>query len=725
MGVEGTGSTWVDEAFSWVGPSWPLDRAIAVNPLLDRVATPFVTAAAEMGARLGVDPWPSPAHRAEAERRYGEPRGGTGEDPIPARPGTALERAVGARSRVSRQARALVAETLVAVSTDRRPEEPFERRVAGVLASRPAWGRIPSRWRAGVVTRLATMGLEDLLDELGPWSDEERIEELTRHVLRVPGWAAWAKWCDQWSREEHRARIHREDLLRLSLSVDLAGLERVGRTAGAPSRPSVHDEGRRRLEELEAVVHSRFLGRLGRSSGDLRRPVELQVLTCIDPRSEPLRRAFELDPAVETLSMAGFFGVEAALWEDGDQAPRDALPVLLAPRAVITGGSPETRGAGERRGLRQVVADLTHEPEAMFALAEVTGWAAAPWMLTSTVAPRLRSLETGPRGSWTLTGPGQVAMAEGALRVAGLTREFAPNVLIVGHGARSSGNPHFATLGCGACASLSGVANAAALAGLLNQEATRRALLERGIKIPESTRFWWAEHVTTEDLVHLEPGAPEALRARVDRASATLREELDERWRDLTGWRRRSGAVRARDLSDVRPEWGLAGHCAVVVGPRRSTRGIDLEGSSFLHSYEAPEDSDGAVLRSILAAPVVVAHWINAAYYFSSVAPEVLGAGDKSLLNPIDDFAVLSGTDPDPRWGLADQSLSVAGRPFHLPVRLLVAVEAPLERIAAAVRAEPLVERLVEGEWVLLAGRESPAEGWRRWRPGEGWAEER
>ncbi|MDE3222535.1 MAG: DUF2309 family protein, partial [Acidobacteriota bacterium] len=132
-------------------------------------------------------------------------------------------------------------------------------------------------------------------------------------------------------------------------------------------------------------------------------------------------------------------------------------------------------------------------------------------------------------------------------------------------------------------------------------------------------------------------------------------------------------------------------------------------------------DVDGSILRSILSAPVVVAQWINAAYYFSTVAPDVLGAGDKTLLNPVGDFASIAGDDPDLKLGLPWQSVADGARPQHLPVRLLVAVEAPLTRTESIVRSEPVVRRLVEGRWIRLVGRDSATGDWHEWIAGTGW----
>ena len=343
----------------------------------------------------------------------------------------------------------------------------------------------------------------------------------------------------------------------------------------------------------------------------------------------------------------------------------------------------------------------------MFALAEGAGWLSAPWMLAATWWPRLRSVSRPSLEEWECTGVG-VDAAESLLRSIGLTGGFAPEVLLLGHGAASVANPHASTLECGACGAHSGLANAVAMAAALNDPAVRDALRERGIDVPSTTRFVAGEHVTTTQEVRLGDVGPYA-HAVVAR--------LGERVRSGSRDRRR----RSKDWAEVRPEWGLAGHHAFLIAPRRSTRGCDLGTKVFLHSYDASRDLDGEVLSQILAAPVVVAHWINAAYYFSAVAPSVWGAGDKTRHNPVGDFAVIAGDDVDPLLGLARQSLVEGERPYHLPSRLLVAVEAPLERVATAIAAVPVVSTLVQGEWVRVIAREESSEPWSTWAPGEGW----
>jgi hypothetical protein len=256
---------------------------------------------------------------------------------------------------------------------------------------------------------------------------------------------------------------------------------------------------------------------------------------------------------------------------------------------------------------------------------------------------------------------------------------------------------------------------------VLNDETVRESLRTVGIDIPASTRFFAGEHDTTKETVVVFGDISSEFHSLLESATDAVALWRTEHEARSVAAARRLLNRRSRDIAEVRPEWGLADHASFVVAPRSSMRGVDLRGRSFLHSYDSSADEDGAILASILAAPMVVAHWINASYYFSTVAPGVLGAGDKTLLNPVGDFAVIEGEDPDLRVGLPWQSVASGDRPVHLPIRLLVAIEAPLARIAEAVVANQLPRDLVEGEWVRLVGRPGPLERWSRWVPQSGW----
>ncbi|MDE3222514.1 MAG: DUF2309 family protein [Acidobacteriota bacterium] len=714
----------IDESSSYVGAMWPLDRAVAVNPLLDRLDDDFANATGELGRQLGLSLWPARAHLAEASRRgLGPDVGDEGvvDEPL-VRPGTVLERVRGVESKEARRARRIVGQTLLeAVSTKREPDAGVVPRAVAILEDPASWVELPLPKRRDIGALLRTESLEGLVARLKSFNSDDVTAELSAHFARTPGWSAWSKWSDLWRRQAHPAALSRREFLTVSLAVDLALLgEMADVVFEPPSRavPASTEAGMRRLTLLESMVHAPLL-RAVRTELAGGATARWQIVTCIDVRSEHLRRVLEQRDDVQTIGFAGFFGVPATITAEGEGEARESLPVLLEPSVAVQGGRGPGDWADSVVALSGTFAELTHEPGAMFALAEGTGWFAVPWLASRTLVPRRKQSGLRDAGTWVVESRDRATLAESALRTMGLTTNFTPEVVFVGHASRSRANTHYSTLDCGACAGRAGGTNAIILAELLNDEEIRRTLAQRGIDIPSATRFVAGEHNTTTEEVTLFAGASSDLGRIFDEATDAVSTSRTGQFRPSRS--RRALRRRASDWGETRPEWGLAGNAAFVVAPRSSSRGADLRGQCFLHSYDSVADVDGSILRSILSAPVVVAQWINAAYYFSTVAPDVLGAGDKTLLNPVGDFASIAGDDPDLKLGLPWQSVADGARPQHLPVRLLVAVEAPLTRTESIVRSEPVVRRLVEGRWIRLVGRDSAAGEWHEWIAGTGW----
>lgn len=134
---------------------------------------------------------------------------------------------------------------------------------------------------------------------------------------------------------------------------------------------------------------------------------------------------------------------------------------------------------------------------------------------------------------------------------------------------------------------------------------------------------------------------------------------------------------------------GLAGNAAFIAAPRSLTRGVDLSGRTFLHSYDYTQDTDGSVLQMILSPPLVVAQWISMQYYLSTTDNDVFGSGSKAVHNVGGDFGIIQGSRGDLKVGLPTQSVMLKeGVRQHEPMRLLALIQAPLAAIDRVARAE-------------------------------------
>jgi uncharacterized protein YbcC (UPF0753/DUF2309 family) len=627
------------------------------------------------------------------------------------------------------------------------------------------------------------------LDALGVRGD--RVEALREHLGRLPGWAGYARWHDEWAGPDHdRPSLHLVDLLAAQVAATAtaahgtapqqvppededevfaelleqrvaAMLEALGSTSDDPFVASavrgllekVPPPMRKSmwLEAKEGNFRDRLLGLLSRPEpGPVAERPDVQAAFCIDARSEGLVRHLQACGPYDTFGFAGFFGVPvrwrplgapessprcppllAADHEVAEQplVPQDALGYLSAQRAAGAGHEAFHASKGSLAG--------------PFALAEAAGYIMGPAAAVKTLAPglvrSLRGLATR-RAARLQTRPAiaaeqdassgfaldeRVTFAKNVVRTMGLTR-FAPLIVLCGHGSFNINNPHASSYDCGACGGAPGGPSARVVVAILNDPAVRAGLRERDVVVPDDTLFVAAQHDTVSDVVTVldraaVPESHERLVAAFERDVAVAGERLAvERAGRLPG---DPGKVRVRghDWAQVRPEWGLASNAAFVVGPRSITAGLDLACRVFLHSYDAESDGDGSALETIMTAPLVVAQWISAQYYFSAVDPDQFGAGDKTLHNPVGGIGVVLGEGGDLQVGLPAQAVGLGHRRMHQSLRLLAVIQAPLERIDAIIQRNQVLQELIGGKWINVAGRSHGDEPWSIRSPGGTW----
>lgn len=301
-------------------------------------------------------------------------------------------------------------------------------------------------------------------------------------------------------------------------------------------------------------------------------------------------------------------------------------------------------------------------------------------------------------------------------KMIGQVDNFPDFVTIISHGSVSDNNPFESALDCGACGGNVSLPNTRALCMIANTPEVRDAMREKGIHIPENTRFMPGMHITTTDEVKFYDTdilSPEEMRKFTqvmfdfNTASKLSRAERSQTLPFTDS--EEALMVKSMDWSETRPEWGLAGNMGVFAGPREYTKHLDLRNRFFMHSYDWKIDNDNAdILRGIFDGPLVVGEWINLEHYFSTVDNHVYGAGSKVYHNVVSKVGVFNGNYSDLKIGLPVQSVFLEGEAYHEPVRLLTFIEAPLELVGKAVEGS-IAKPFILNEWIrpIILDREA------------------
>jgi hypothetical protein len=560
----------------------------------------------------------------------------------------------------------------------------------------------------------------------------------------LPTLAAWMKW-GGWTTEKWLQLPPAQQRIRLSLA------ERFDKVV----RQQLW------LEAWEDTQEAKLKNRLThRYEAGGSQKLAAQLLFCIDVRSEPFRRHLEREGPFETFGCAGFFGLPVQTRQLGNGEAHASCPPIVKPQHEIRecAPAPEIQVYFRRHHtllmMQQTFKKMKQQLLPSLLLPEMSGPFLGLAMLARTFLPdwaprfllhqRQRFLRK-PETRLTLHRDGsgengqlpvgfsleeKIRYASDLLRSIGLTASFAPLVVVCGHGSETTNNPYASALDCGACGGAAGGLNARLLAELCNLKEVREGLAKEGIVIPEDTVFVAAEHNTTVNQLRwlhvpaLSETAQKALVLLQEKLREVSRKVNLEQMSKLPGVRNRvhdpfaEACRRAADWSEIRPEWGLAGNMAMVIGRRRLTKDCDLEGKVFLHSYDWHQDPDGELLAQIVAGPVTVAQWINLQYYASTVAPHYYGSGDKTTQTVTAGIGVMQGNASDLLSGLPWQSVMASDQEaFHSPLRLLVIVEAPRHFIARLLEQDRHFCRKVKNGWLRLVSIEPEHGKWIRWEP--------
>jgi len=567
--------------------------------------------------------------------------------------------------------------------------------------------------------------------------DEDRLTFLTLMLSTLPGWASYIKQesGSNGFKATGHSHMHQADYLALRLVIT---------TLLWPEAKQLLDWHQKKAN-LNKIETSQVAEDLYRQCLLEKLTIPQAVLTqsdkkdaqfvfCIDVRSEPFRRAIEATGSYETYGFAGFFGAPVSIHEQMSGNSYAACPVLLKPEGEVV-MTPSASGKDLKKALQYQKAQLNfvklyqsakYAFVSPFALAEIMGPFSGLWMTLRNLIPKTSNdISDKFKALYmhrlnicaqldNISLDQQTLYALSALHLMGFTHNFAPLVVLCGHGSSTQNNAFASALDCGACGGRHGGNSAKVLAAILNNNEVRLSLAKEGIHIPHDTLFIAAEHNTTNDKVELflTDGELKGREACINRLLADLERarHINSSARSVNLQKKSSKRnassvtdIRSSDWAQVRPEWGLARNASFIVAPRELTKNIDLEGRSFLHSYDWQQDPEGQSLRTILTAPMVVASWINQQYLISTANNVAFGAGNKITSNITGKIGVMQGNCSDLMHGLPLQSVyKEDGTPYHEPLRLLTVVHAPKDLLNKVIESEVILKQLFGNGWVNL-----------------------
>ncbi|MBL7813301.1 MAG: DUF2309 domain-containing protein [Bacteroidetes bacterium] len=450
---------------------------------------------------------------------------------------------------------------------------------------------------------------------------------------------------------------------------------------------------------------------------------------CIDDRECSLRRHIEhFDPQCRTWGTPGFFNVEFYFQPEHGKLYTKVCPAPVQPKHLI-----REIGNNGKRGTDAHFTKHTHSLLFGWMISQTLGFWSALKLFLNIFRPSI-----GPATSYSFRHMSKQARltiehlhdrdhvhglqigftveemadrVEGLLKSTGLVKDMAGIVYMVGHGASSINNTHYAGYDCGACSGRPGSVNARVISFMANHKEVRRMLAQRGIHIPEQTQFVGAMHDTTRDEIEyydedaLTPenaAAHERNKKIMERALDANAKERSRRFVLINTQQspekiHEKVKLRSVSLFEPRPELNHATNALCIVGRRDLTRHLYLDRRSFMNSYDPHVDPHGKYLFNILKAAAPVCGGINLEYFFSRTDSYRLGAGTKLPHNVMGLVGVANGTDGDLRPGLPFQMVEV-----HDPVRLLIIVEQKPDVVLNTIQKAPETYEWFENAWVNL-----------------------
>lgn len=662
----------IEQAWKLIAPLWPLNQAIARNPLHGFEELPFDKAVEKATHFFANDTLPEPLKKINRHTiKWCQSYFDTGQATI----------------------------TL-----------PFKDK--GLFSAFEQLAHYETQLNSKFITNLDTnpeQVIKNGLEQLNI-TPENTVLFLQLLLTTLPGWAGYVKYLAIWNEQKQTTLLTEYLALRITLVTALWPQAAELIPWHHKQQPAAHKKTVQFLhtiDKAEKDVTKKCIETLQQPITNTKNP-EVQFLFCIDVRSATLRKALETAGPFETFGVAGFFGLPIALTISHNNTTHATCPVIIKPTETVIKKVPTPSSYQ----LKKAYQSVKYTQVSPLALAEGAGLWTGIWMAFKTIAPtftaRIKTLikctlNQNYKAHYDISALSleqQITYAANLLLSIGLIDKFAQKIVLCGHGATTTNNPYQSSFDCGACAGHNGVDNARIAAKILNNHEVRTGLQKEGIIIPHNTTFLSAQHNTTQQKLIFDN--PDAFSQSHHKAFNAATKTTKKQQKAMLG-SSLSLTNRSNDWAQTRPEWGLAGNHLFIIGPRSASQHRDLKNSTFLHSYDWKKDTDGSILEAIMNGPLIVAQWINAHYLFSSLDNSLYGAGNKVTHNITGKIGAMQGNASDLCLGLSYQSIyDDAGNRFHQPIRLTALIYAPAERVNTILIKNKTLQQLVDNKWIFI-----------------------
>lgn len=387
------------QACDAIAPSWPLDRAIAVNPYWNRIHRPVREVAARMATLANIHVFPSRDYMKQAWQS-GRIQQKDLEEAVKNLPAA---RAASVTVNNCIESLNIACEypklPLLIDMLDDDPQrhtrlswrQAITHQVSQTCAayfdkSQAGWhpereNGLYSFWRetithdhgVGILMGLPDLGrklnsLPETYAEAEQWvmkklnlPESSWADYLEAVLLTVNGWASWCAY-EGWQAKLHgKTDPHLRELLAIRLAWGVILLQCKDDKKVARALDELQDNWKCATQALDQTYKILLTDEIwqmaldysyqreladtlfnqaslsNQNNNKINNQPEVQAAFCIDVRSEPLRRALELvHPNIETIGFAGFFGLPVSYSPLGTNLNRPQLPGLLAPSMHIS-----------------------------------------------------------------------------------------------------------------------------------------------------------------------------------------------------------------------------------------------------------------------------------------------------------------------------------------------------------------------------------------------------